>query len=97
MGTLFVVVKDDISAPRVRNEAGLVLTFFSSRDLAETYAQRFNKDLPGHVVCGLVVRPEGNFYIAHYDDFQNLEESPSEYGDTPMDALANLLLSRETA
>jgi hypothetical protein len=95
MGTLFVVVKDDISAPRVRNEAGLATTFFSSRDLAETYAQR-SKQGYARSHC-LRTGREGNFYIAHYDDFQNLQESRSEYGDTPMDALTNLLLSRETA
>ncbi len=40
---------------------------------------------------GINVIKDGDAWMAHYDDFINLQESPCSFGDSPQEAVDNLI------
>lgn len=43
----------------------------------------------------VIAEKDGNAFVAHYDDFINLQESPAGYGDTPEEAKEMLYAESE--
>ena len=42
----------------------------------------------------IIIQADGNMYCAVFEDFINLQESISGWGESPMIALSNLLVAR---
>jgi hypothetical protein len=43
----------------------------------------------------IVLERDGNSICAHLNKFDNLQESPAGFGDTPLEAIKNLLIDRK--
>lgn len=43
----------------------------------------------------VLVEKDGNMWVAHYDDFINLQESPAGWGKNPQEAVNELNLSNQ--
>ncbi|MBL7954432.1 MAG: hypothetical protein JNJ91_05300 [Flavobacteriales bacterium] len=76
-------VVDDIKARKDAEAA-------AADQAAKAVAEQEAKDIAAAAADGVIVKKDGDAWLAHRNDFINLQESPAGYGDSIAKAVENL-------